>query len=153
MPLAFVAALVASLVLHGMLLFLPELHLGDRQNPPEPQLLQAHLRPAPVPAPPAPASPPAAQPQPRPAAQPPAPRREPPRPVPVTPAPLAVPASVPPSPAAPTPAPIRETPPAPPRWTLGPPDELEAGTPRDAAAGEVFPSTGELRYQVYRGER
>ncbi|MDD3483542.1 DUF3108 domain-containing protein, partial [Azovibrio restrictus] len=42
---------------------------------------------------------------------------------------------------------------APPRWTLGPPDELEAGTPRDAAAGEVFPSTGELRYQVYRGER
>ncbi len=153
MPLVLVAALVASLVLHGMLLFLPELHLGDWQKSPEPQLLQARLRPAPVPVPPAAASPPAAQPQPRPAAQPPAPRREPPRPVPVTPAPLAAPVSVPPSPAVPTPAPIRETPPAPPRWTLGPPDELEAGTPREAVAGEVFPPAGELRYQVYRGER
>lgn len=153
MPLVLVAALVASLVLHGMLLFLPELHLGDWQKSPEPQLLQARLRPAPVPVPPAAAQAPAAAVKPQPAAQPPAARRAPPRPVPVTPAPLAAPASVPPSPAVPTPAPIRETPPAPPRWTLGPPDELEAGTPREAAAGEVFPPAGELRYQVYRGER
>lgn len=153
MPLVLVAALVASLVLHGMLLFLPELHLGDWQKSPEPQLLQARLRPVSLPAPPAAAQAPAAAVKPQPAAQPPAPRREPPQPVPATSAPLATPAPVPPPLAAPTQAPIRETPPAPPRWTLGPPDELEAGTPREGGGGEIFPPIGELRYQVYRGER
>lgn len=143
MPLALVAALVASMALHGALLFLPEVDLAPLARELEPQTLQATLV-APLKAPQAAApvrpAQPAAKPKPKPrhpaAAVAPAPNHNP----------------------QPIPAPTREPAEAAVPESLPTPEALsqEAASPTEqsrASDGTLaeFPPRGVIRYRVYRG--
>lgn len=132
MPLALVAALVASLALHGAALLLADV---DLSTAPEPPPLQAELRP--LPPPPAAPAPKATAPRPTERAKPKIAR--------AAPAPVPAPAPEAPAPeAAPEPAP--DTPPV-----AAPRSEPEVLPPPPAEPR--LPASGRIRFAVYRGDR